>query len=163
MNLFIINALDYYNTITKIDKDKEIKFTDELHNFLPICYIKENDKFTKKMYNIIGYYLYDYEQFIWAWYTNTKSDLYVKTKQLVLHGINTEPITMSDLYIKKILTSNKIKTKNDNLLEIILAISCYLTKGHGYLIRKDNNTNYMVFYVFYDIKDIELLNKTEKL
>jgi hypothetical protein len=160
MNSFILNALDYHNNLKKIEKNAEIKFTDELYNLLPICYIKEKNNYIKKTYNIIGYYEYDSETFIWAWHTNIYTYLYVKTKYLLLHGINTESKTMSDLYVKKLLTTNKIKTTSNNLIEIILSISSYLTKAHYYMIQAEK-TNYMVFYVFYDVKDIEELIKNE--
>ncbi len=138
-----------------INPDSEMKFTDKFHNLLPIVYIKEGDKFTKKVYNIIGYFLTEQEEFIWAWNTNIYKYLHTKTNQLILHGINIEPITMSDFYIKKLLTNSCINTKNNNIGDIIISLGCYLTKAHGYLLQHDPKNNYSVFYVFYDIKDVE--------
>jgi hypothetical protein len=153
MNSTILDALDYFHSIKTVDTD-EIKYTAELHNLLPIAYIKEDGKFVKKVYNIIAFYSNDLEEFIWAWNTNIYKYLHTKTNQLILHGINIEPITMSDFYIKRILTSSSIQTKDDNFLEIIMALSCYLTKAHSYLLEKDEK-NHSIFYVFYDVKDVE--------
>ena len=155
MNSIILDSLDYLQSINHINPDSEMKLTDKLHNLLPIVYIKDGDKFTKKVYNIIGYFSYDLEEFIWAWNTNIYKYLHTKTNQLILHGINIEPITMSDFYIKKLLTSSNINIKNSNISNIIIALGCYLTKAHGYLLQHDSTINYSVFYVFYDIKDVE--------
>ena len=155
MNSPILDALNYYHSIKIINQDTEIIFTNELHNLLPVAYIKENDKFVKKVYNLIGIFSNDLEEFIWAWNTNTSKYLHTKTNQLILHGINIEPITMTDFYIKKILTSNTIKTFDQYFITIILALGCYLTKAHSYLFQR--GSNYDNFYVFYDIKDVEEL------
>jgi len=155
MNSIILDALDYLYTINLINPNSEMKLTDKLHNLLPIVYIKDGDKFTKKVYNIIGYFSHEQNEFIWAWNTNIYKYLHTKTNQLILHGINIEPITMSDFYVKKLLTSSHIKTNNDNITEIIIALGCYLTKAHGFIVQLNSTINYSVFYVFYDIKDVE--------
>jgi hypothetical protein len=155
MNSTILDALDYFHSIKKIDPNTEIKFTDELHNLLPIVYIKEDDKFIKKVYNVIGYYSFDLEAFIWAWTANNHKYYHTKINQLILHGINIEPITMSDFYIKKILTTSIIETKDQKFIEIITALSCYLTKAHGFIFETFQTNNYYTFYVLYDIKDVE--------
>ena len=156
MNSTVLDALDYLHTIKKINPSSEIKFTNELHNLLPIAYIKEDDKFVKKVYNVIGFYSFDLEQFIWAWNTNIYKYLHTKTNQLILHGINIEPITTSDFYIKRILTSSYIETKDEMFLKIIAALACYLTKAHGYIYEQHTDKqNYNILYVFYDVKDVE--------
>jgi len=162
MNSTILDSLDYLHSIKQI-AGSEIKLTDELHNLLPIAYIKEGDKFVKKVYNLIGVYLNEQEEFIWAWNTNYYKYLHTKTNQLILHGINIEPLTMGDFYLKKILTTGKIKTNNDYILKIIIGIACYLTKAHGYIFDYDLNTNYTKFSVFYDIKDVEGLELKAEL
>ena len=156
MNSTILDAMDYMHSIKKINPDDEIKITDKLHNLLPVVYIKEDDKFVKKVYNIIGFVSYDLEEFIWAWNTNIYKFLHTKTNQIILHGINIEPITMSDFYIKKILTSSCINISNNpRIIDIIIALGCYLTKAHGFIIETNPKENHAVFYVFYDIKDVE--------
>jgi len=155
MNSTILDALDYFHTIKRVVNTNEIKFTNELHNLLPIAYIKEDDKFVKKVYNVIGYYSFDLEEFIWAWHTNNYKYLHTKTNQLILHGINIEPITMSDFYIKKILTNSSIQTTDNIFLIIIMALACYLTKAHRYAIEHYKEINFYIYYVFYDIKDVE--------
>ena len=154
MNSTILDAFDYLNSINNME---DIKLTEKLHNLLPVCYIKENNKYVKKVYNIIGFFSYDLEEFVWAWCTNISKFLHYKTNQIITHGINIEAITMSDFYIKKLLTSSNIKTKNDNIVQIILALGCYLTKAHSYSIKTPPDKNFAVFYVFYDIKEVEEL------
>ncbi len=154
MNSTILDSLDYLHSIKDITEN-DIKLTDELHNLLPIAYIKDGDKYVKKVYNLIGVYLEEQAEFIWAWNTNNYKYLCIKTNQLILHGINIEPLTMGDFYLKKILTTGKIKTNNYYILKIIMGIACYLTKAHGYIFEYDPNTNYAKFFVFYDIKDVE--------
>lgn len=162
MNSIILDALDYMCSIKQISPEDEMKFTDKFHNLLPVVYIKENDKFVKKVFNIIGFISYDLEEFIWAWSTNIYKYLHVKTNQLILHGINIEPTTMNDFYIKKILTTSNINmTNNDKIGDIIIALGCYLTKAHGYFLRRSVHAharNIDTFYVFYDIKDVENLD-----
>ena len=153
MNSTILDSLDYYYSI-KVFSDNDLKLTDELHNLLPIAYIKDDDKFVKKVYNLIGIYLKEQEEFIWAWNTNLYKYLHTKTNQLILHGINIEPLTMNDFYIKKILTTSKINTKNDYLLIIIIALTCYLTKANAYAFGKSDKY-YDSIFVFYDIKEVE--------
>lgn len=155
MNSTILDALDYVNSINKFNPDNEMKFTDKLHDLLPIVYVKENDKFVKKVYNTIGIISYDLEEFIWAWNTNIYKYLHTKTNQLILHGINIETVTMSDLYIKKLLTSSNIKIRNQEIIDIIVALGCYITKAHGFYLERDPLKNFDTFYVFYDIKDVE--------
>jgi len=156
MNSTILDSLDYFHSIKKIiSNNNEIKLTDELHNLLPVAYVKEGDKFVKKVYNLIGIYLKEQEEFIWAWNTNIYKYLHTKTNQLILHGVNIEPLTMGDFYLKKILTTGKIKTNNDYIITIIMALGCYLTKAHAYLFETNKHINYGSFYVFYDIKDVE--------
>lgn len=154
MNSTILDSLDYFYSIKNLD-DAELKLTNELHNLLPIAYIKVGDKFIKKVYNLIGVYLNEQEEFIWAWNTNIYKYLHTKTNQLILHGINIEPITMPDFYVKKILTTGKIKSNNDYIITIIMALACYLTKAHAYKFENRQGTNYSFFFVFYDIKDVE--------
>jgi len=154
MNSTILDSLDYFHSIKSISAN-ELKLTDELYNLLPVVYIKEGDKFVKKVYNLIGIYLREQEEFIWAWHTNIYKYLHTKTNQLILHGINIEPLTISDFYIKKILTTGKIKTNNDYIIKIIAALASYLTKAHAYFFENDENKNYVSFFVFYDIKDVE--------
>jgi hypothetical protein len=162
MNSTILDSLDYLHSIKNISQN-EIKLTDELHNLLPVAYIKDGDRYVKKVYNLIGIYLRDQEEFTWAWNTNIYKYLHTKTNQLILHGINIEPLTMSDFYIKKILTTGKIKTDNDYVLKIIIALACYLTKAHAYLFENAEYTNYSSFFVFYDIKDVEGLELKPEL
>ncbi len=154
MNSTILDSLDYLHSIKYINQN-DIKLTDNLHNLLPVAYIKEDDKFVKKVYNLIGIYLKEQEEFIWAWNTNIYKYLHTKTNQLILHGINIEPSTMGDFYVKKILTTGKIKTNNDYILKIIMSLGCYLTKAHGYHFENIPTANYAYFFVFYDIKDVE--------
>lgn len=154
MNSTILDSLDYLHSIKNIPYN-ELKLTDELHNLLPIAYIKQGDKFVKKVYNLIGVYLKEQEEFIWAWNTNIYKYFHAKTNQLILHGINIEPTTMGDFYLRKILTTGKIKTNNEYILKIIMGIACYLTKAHGYIFEHDSSHNYLRLFVFYDIKDVE--------
>jgi len=70
---------------------------------------------------------------------------------------------MNDFYIKKILTTSKINTNNDYIIKIIMALSCYLTKAHAYGFENLENKNYLSFFVFYDIKDVEGLELKSEL
>jgi hypothetical protein len=162
MNSTILDSLDYFHSIKNISEN-EIKLTNELYNLLPIAYVKEGDKFVKKVYNLIGIYLEEQEEFLWAWNTNFYKYLHTKTNQLILHGINIEPINMDDFYLKKILTTGKIKTNNDYIITIIMALSCYLTKAHAYIFEGTKKENYASFFVFYDIKDVEGLEIKSEL
>ncbi len=163
MNSTILDSLDYFYSIKEIIS-QDIKFTDKLHNLLPVAFIKEGDIYVKKVYNLIGLYNKEFihdDQFIWAWNTNIYKYLHTKTNQIILHGINMEALTISDFYIKKILTTGNIRKYHDIIP--VLALACYLTKAHAYTFRNFANTNYAEFYVFYDIKDVEGLELKPEL
>jgi len=153
----IIDALNYYNNLNineNINTNTDIKFTNELFNLIPTIYIKENDKFVKKVYNIIGIYNTENQVFTWAWATNIEKREHIKTNQLVLHAINmNNHKNLSEMYIKKILSSSSIKIESEYLLNIILAISNYLTKTNGTI--SFNESNCIIYYGLYDIQDIE--------
>lgn len=155
MNSILLDALDYYYNLNKLDTN--IKYTKDIYNLLPVAYISENDKFVRKVYNFIGFYIYELGEFVWAWRTNINKIGHIKTNQLILHAINIEPVTLSDFFIKKLLTSSNIKITRENefILILIFAISCYLTKAHTYISERSDESNYMSFCVFYDVKDVE--------
>ena len=153
MNSFILDSLNYYYNLKKIDTNLELKFTNELYNLMPILYIKESNKFIKKIYNIIGIYEIENNIFHWAWASNLPKQQYYMTNKLILHGINIDLKSLQDIYIKKLLTSSKIKIDNDFQLTILSAISCYLTKNHGFIVNQYGN--YSIFYGIYDIKDVD--------
>ena len=153
MNSFILDSLNYYYGLKKIDLNSETKFTNELYDLMPVLYIKESNKFIKKVYNIIGIYEIEKNIYHWAWSTNLPKQQYYMTNKLILHGINIETKNLQDIYIKKMLTSSEIKIFDDFQITILLAISCYLTKNHGIIAH--NGSNYNIFYGIYDIKDIK--------
>ena len=153
MNSFILDSLNYYYGLKKIDINSDLKYTDELYNLMPLVYIKEDNKYIKKVYNIIAIFDKDNNIFYWAWGTNILKYKYIKTNKLILHGINIESKNLQDIYIKKILTSSEIKIFDDFQITILLAISCYLTKNHGMI--GVHNSNYHIFYGIYYIKDIK--------
>jgi hypothetical protein len=150
MNSYILDSLNYFYNLNKINPN-DIKFSNEYHNLMPVVYIKES----KKVFNIIGIFDCEKEIFHWAWATSFKKHNYIKTNQLILHGINIDTNTIQDIYLKKILTSSFIKIDNSAHLNIILSISCYLTKTNGLLTISANNdleSNYVTYYGYYDIE-----------
>jgi hypothetical protein len=153
MNSFILDSLNYYYGLKKININSDIKYTDELFNLMPIIYIKENNKYIKKVYNIIGIFDKDNYIFNWAWSTNIEKYKYIKTNKLIIHGINIESKNLQDIYIKKILTTSQIKILNDLHLTILLAISSYLTKNNYVILKNNDKSNYIVFYGIYDINN----------
>ena len=153
MNSFILDSLNYYYDLKKINLNSDIKYTDELYNLMPLVYIKENNKYIKKVYNIIGIFDKDNELFNWAWGTNILKYKYIKTNKLILHGINMESKNLQDIYIKKLLTTSQIKILNDSHLNILLAISSYLTKINYLITKVGDKSNYIVFYGIYDINE----------
>jgi hypothetical protein len=153
MNSFILDSLNYYYGLKKIDLNSDIKYTDELYNLMPLVYIKEDNKYIKKVYNIIAIFNKDNNIFYWAWGTNILKYKYIKTNKLILHGINIESKNLQDIYIKKLLTTSQIKIVNNSQITNLLAISCYLTKSNYVIAKDDYKSNYIVFYGFYDIKD----------
>jgi len=153
MNSFILDSLNYYYGLKKININSDLKYTDELYNLMPLVYIKEDNKYIKKVYNIIAIFDKDNNIFYWAWGTNILKYKYIKTNKLILHGINIESKNLQDIYIKKLLTTSQIKIINNSQITILLAISSYLTKSNYVIAKDDYKSNYTVFYGFYDIKD----------
>jgi hypothetical protein len=150
MNSYILDSLNYFYKLPILDEN-DIEFSYEYHNLMPIFYIKKS----KKVYNIIGIFDLEKDIFHWAWATTLKKDLYIKTNQLILHGINIDTNTIQDIYLKKILTSSSIKIDNISQLNIIIAISCYLTKSNGIFTNfSDNNSDshFVIYYGYYDIE-----------
>ena len=152
MNSFILDSLNYYYGLKKITSS-DIKYTDEFYNLMPLVYIKENNKYIKKVYNIIGIIDKDNDIFYWAWGTNLLKHKYIKTNKLIIHGINMDSKNLQDIYIKKLLTTSQIKIFNQSQLILLFAIASYLTKNHYFVAKDGDTSNYTVFYGFYDIKD----------
>jgi hypothetical protein len=161
MNSLILDSLNYYYTLKKIDKKSEIKYTNEFYNLMPVLYITENNNYIKKVYNVIGIYDTENSIFHWAWSTNLKKHTHIKTDQLILHGVNIEGKNLLDMYIKKLLTSSQIFINNNFQITYIMAIACYLTKSNGFFV--ESESNYLIFYGFYDIKDSENIEIIPKI
>ena len=153
MNSFILDSLNYYYGLKKININSDLKYTDELFNLMPLVYIKEDNKYIKKVYNIIGIFDKDNDFFYWAWGTNLLKYKYIKTSKLIIHGINMDSKNLQDIYIKKLLTTSQIKIYNQSQLILLFAIASYLTKNHYFFIKDGESSNYTVLYGFYDIKD----------
>jgi len=155
MNSFILDSLNYYYGLKKIDPNLETKYTNELYDLMPIVYIKDKNKYIKKVYNMIGIYEKENNIFYWAWGTSIPKQEYIKTNKLITYAIHIETKSLQDIYIKKLLTSSQIKISNDSDLTILMAISCYLTKNNAIILKHNPDSNYINFYGIYDINDID--------
>ena len=87
--------------------------------------------------------------FFWSWATTIPNIYYNKMKQLVNYGIDLNPITMSDIYIKKKLTTSYfINTNKIQIIECI-SITAFLTKAIYVLPRETKSC--IIYYSFYNI------------
>jgi hypothetical protein len=151
MNSIIIDALDNLYNI----KNKSLQYTfniqDSIYNLEYVILLNNT---IKKNYNIIGIRCkqnnYQEELFIWAWYLNLDNIYITRIKKLVHYGIEMDVKTLSNVYIKKLLITNKIKIKdgNDNQLLECIAFALYFTQANYFYYEEFDN--YFIFYSIYD-------------
>ena len=151
MNSFILDSLNYYNKLEKLDSSDFKWNKNELYNLMPVVYIKQNNIYIKNIYNIIGIIDMENNIFHWAWSTNLPKYEHIKSDKLISYGVNIESKTLLDTLIKKILTSSKINIVNEFQSIYIMAIATYLTKVDRIIVIPNNN--FMIYYGLYNIND----------
>ena len=155
MNNNLLDILDFFNINIESSSNflNYFQETTELYNLMPTVIMAKNNIKKKFTYNIIGVLDTTQNIFYWAWALNLGSRYIIKTKQLIIYGINQEPKTLSEYYIKKILTSSFIRIYKDSIpLSLILAIAITYTKSN-FMINKRYN-NYIIYYGIYEINEL---------
>lgn len=148
-NNIVLDALDYYYKRREEFRDTEIIITNETSELMPVAIV--NGK--KMRYNLLGIIDENETYFMWAWRLNIEKIHYIKTKHLLMYGVNIDVKTKRDAYIKRLLTSNTLDIKNSNNLILIVALALYLTKANSLIINR-NSPTYSSIYGLYDINDI---------
>lgn len=151
MNSFILDSLNYFNKLEKLDSSDFKWNKNELYNLMPVVYIKQDNIYIKNIYNIIGIIDMENKIFYWAWSTNLPKHKHIKSNKLISYGVNIESKTLLDTLIKKILTSSKINIVNQFQLQYIIAIATYLTKVNRTIYIPQGN--FVLYYGLYNIKD----------
>ena len=151
MNSISIDALDNFYNIKKKSEQYEFQIQDSISNLEYVILI--NNKI-KKNYNIIGVLCkenhFQEETFIWSWYLNLDHIYITRIKKLVHYAIEMDVKTLSNIYIKKLLITNKIKVEsiaNNQLLEC-LAFALYFTQANYFHFHEFDN--YFIYYSIYD-------------
>lgn len=148
MNNIILDSLDYYFA-RRTQHEKKIKLLPDMNENMPIALVDN----VKMKYNIIGVLYKSSLQFTWAWNLNIKKVHYVKTKQLLVYGVNIDVKTLQDTYIKTLLTSSTINLLSVQNIYILIALSTYLTKAIT-LVQIENDDQ-ITYCGLYDIDDNE--------
>lgn len=167
-NNLIALALNYYDTQTQkykkyYDNKYNIKFYHE-HNFSSFE-LKEDTKILMKgEYNIIGYFYKNNNTFAWGWdtlATDNNNKLILNTyyiKRIIIYILN---IVIEDNEEEIKYYSNLINTflhhriiiKYPLQLEILLAITLYITNSDFIYKRiNKNNNNIIEYYIFKNSK-----------
>ena len=104
-------------------------------------------------YNIIGVFQENIKTFTWAWHLNILRRNYIKTKQLLIHSLNTSSDTLKDAYIRRLLTSSTIHNISLDTLTIVLSLATYLTKSDFITTSSMTDKNTVTFIGCYCIED----------
>jgi hypothetical protein len=138
-NKLVIDAFNYYDS--NKDKDykkrfysykRELSGNDNEKSIITI-FDKDENKVLKSEYELIGTYNIFANLWTWGWAELKLPKNVTYTSRKMLHyGLDImfdkERNNISDLYLKSILTSSDININNQLQLEMLLAISSYLTK-----------------------------------
>jgi hypothetical protein len=151
MSNVIIDALNYYFEKKKLYQNiKSLEFHENsIVELMPTASV--DGKLIK--YNIIGTFTESTKTFTWAWHLNIPRRNYIKTKQLLIHSLNTASDTLLDAYTRRILTSSTINNTNGITLTTILSLATYLTKADGIAVSSVDDKDMMTFIGCYDIEN----------
>ena len=152
MSNIIVDALNYY-----FEKRKQYQHIESITfhenavvELMPTVTI--NGKLMK--YNVIGVFHEDTKTFTWAWHLNILRRNYIKTKQLLIHSLNTASDTLRDAYVRRLLTSSTIDNINLTTLTTVLALATYLTKADFITVNSPAmDRNMITFIGCYNIDD----------
>lgn len=145
MNNIILDSLDYFFKSPHVSCDMH-KLKD-IEGTMPLALVNKK----KMRYNIIGTVYKESKKFTWAWHLNSPKIEYVKTKQLLIYGVNMDVKTLEDAYIKTLLTSSTIDAINDKNIVMILSLVLYLSKAHS--LTKIEHDDYTLYIGLYDVND----------
>jgi len=156
-NNIIIESLDYFFERREEFKNSRFNITDEISDLMPVAILHNNlNKTAKKMrYNMIGTINKHTNIFTWAWHLNIDKQKYIKTKQLLIYGINKDIRTLQDTFIKRILTESSMELSLINMT-LIISIALYLTKAHAMFTDINTNNDEINIYGLYDIDDLSV-------
>lgn len=150
-NNIILDSLDYFFERREEFRNAQFNITDEISDLMPVAIL--NGK--KMRFNLIGSVNKHTNIFTWAWHLNIDKQKYIKTKQLLIYGINKDVKTLQDTYIKKILTDSSMELSPVNLI-VIIGLALYLTKSHSMFTDINKNNDDINIYGLYDIGDLSV-------
>lgn len=150
MSNVIIDALNYFFKKREDFKTiMKIQFKDEIVDLLPIVYVNN----TKMKYNLLGSVNTKTKIFTWAWHLNFNKSNCVKTKQLLIYAVNKDIVTLTEAYIKRILTSSTIENIDSNTMILIVGLSLYLTKADSFFSTESFKDDVINFYGLYNVNE----------
>lgn len=122
MSDIAISALDYYHD--RLDSNKNVVFIDKMIDMMSILTIDG----VEMKYNLLGKFIIEEKQFMWAWYMNGRGQKNNKTKLLMIYGLNMDSDTVSKAYVRRMITTNVHCGINEDVLTFIIALAAYFTK-----------------------------------
>lgn len=149
MSNIIIDALNYYFEKRKKFRHVEsiVYHDNTIVDLMPTITING----TTMKYNIIGVLHEEEKTFSWAWHLNILKRNYIKTKQLLIHSINTTSDTLQSAYVRRLLTSSTIDSINSETLTTLLSLATYLTKADAIITSPSVDKNIFTIIGCYDI------------
>jgi hypothetical protein len=143
---FIKDALEYYDNsndcnMSYINKIKHIQFINkdtDIESDTINFYNSDNEIVLTTKYEILGIYYSKNKTWTWGWalpwiYKNKTNTV----KKLLDYGYNITGKSDIDLFIKSLIVSSTYKLNNIQQLDIIRAITIYLTKSGELYSKKE--------------------------
>jgi hypothetical protein len=138
-NKLIIDSFDYYDKNKDKDYEKRFYFWEkelsknDNEKSKIVFYDKNNKKVLEGNIELIGSHNTNIRLWTWGWaQLKLPKNLTYRSRKLLNYGLDIifdeENNNITDIYLKNILISSEININNDLQLDMLLAISSYLTK-----------------------------------
>lgn len=149
----IIKSLELYDL-------NNSKYTKELNSKIiiknassDIEFISDEQIILSAQYQILGYYDYINNIWIWGWLTHLNSNLISLSKELLNYGLKLDPsdINAEQLYLKTLLLNSRYIINSNVGLDINLSIFSYILKEKILFIypNKIKDLNIIIYYIIY--------------
>lgn len=129
LNYYDKNFEDNKLLLEKVNNIEIIDGKNDLDNNTIILYDKYKKLIHKGNVELIGIYYHTDNIWIWGWSIPNINKLYTKIiKTIFDYGLQLDPNNDNNIYIRSCLLTSRFRISNNIQLEMLLALSSYLSK-----------------------------------